>query len=50
MMCAETLALDLINQPELLEKPPHTCISAAWYWASKGLNTLADTGQFNQIT
>lgn len=50
MMCGEALALDLINQPELLEKPQHACMSAAWFWASKGLNTLADAGQFEAIT
>ena len=50
MTCGEALALDLLNQAELLEKPQHACMSAAWYWASKGLNTLADTGQFDKIT
>ncbi|WP_332726755.1 glycoside hydrolase family 19 protein [Pseudomonas sp. ESBL9] len=48
--CGEALALDLINQPELLEKPQHACMSAAWFWASRGLNTLADAGQFDKIT
>ncbi|OKA18169.1 chitinase [Pseudomonas versuta] len=50
MACGEALALDLLNQPELLEKPQHACMSAAWYWAIKGLNTLADTDQFDKIT
>ena len=50
MLCGEALALDLINQPELLEKPQHACMSAAWFWASGGLNTLADAGQFDTIT
>ena len=48
--CGEALGLDLINQPELLEKPQHACMSAAWFWASRGLNTLADSGQFDTIT
>ncbi|MGQ8916067.1 glycoside hydrolase family 19 protein [Pseudomonas lundensis] len=48
--CGEALALDLVNHPELLEKPQHACMSAAWFWASRGLNTLADTGQFDKIT
>ena len=46
----EALALDLVNHPELLEKPQHACMSAAWFWASRGLNTLADAGQFDKIT
>ena len=48
--CGEALGLDLIRQPELLEKPQHACMSAAWFWASRGLNTLADEGKFDTIT
>ena len=48
--CGEALGLDLIKQPELLEVPQHACMSAAWFWATKGLNTLAETGQFDKIT
>ena len=50
MACGEALGLDLIKQPELLEKPQHACMSAAWFWATKGLSTLADAGQFDKIT
>ena len=35
---------------ELLEKTQHACMSAAWFWASRGLNTLADAGLFDAIT
>jgi Predicted chitinase len=42
--------VDLISQPELLEQPQYACLSAAWFWASKGLNTLADAGKFETIT
>lgn len=48
--CSEGLGLDLIKCPELLEKPQHACMSAAWFWAIKGLNTLADADQFDKIT
>ena len=48
--CGEALALDLVNHPELLEKPQHACMSAAWFWVSRGLNTLADRGQFYTFT
>ena len=48
--CGEALALDLINQPELLEQPKTACLSAAWFWAVNGLNTLADAGDFEKIT
>ena len=50
MACGEGLSLDLINHPELLERPQHACMSAAWFWATRGLNTLADAGQFDRIT
>lgn len=48
--CGEALGLDLINHPELLEQPEHAAMSAAWYWATHGLNTLADAGEFSKIT
>ena len=48
--CGEALGLDLVNHPELLERPQHACMSAAWFWASRGLNTLADVGKFDTIT
>lgn len=48
--CGEALGLDLINHPELLEQPQHACMSAAWFWATHGLNTLADADKFETIT
>ncbi|MGX9570798.1 glycoside hydrolase family 19 protein [Pseudomonas sp. CFBP 5748] len=48
--CGESLGLDLINQPELLEQPQWAAMSAAWFWSSRGLNTLADVGAFDKIT
>ena len=48
--CGEALGLDLINHPELLEQPQYACLSAAWFWATNGLNTLADADKFEAIT
>lgn len=48
--CGEALGLDLINKPELLELPQHASMSAAWFWSARGLNTLADQGEFVKIT
>ena len=39
----------LLKQPELLEQQ-WAAESAAWYWWSKGLNTLADRDDFITIT
>lgn len=44
------LGLPLLDQPELLEQAEWSAISAAWWWASHGLNELADAGKFEQIT
>lgn len=48
--CGEALGLDLIDKPALLELPQHAAMSAAWFWSTRGLNTLADQGQFVKIT
>ncbi|KAB0517551.1 glycoside hydrolase family 19 protein [Pseudomonas extremorientalis] len=48
--CGEALGLDLVARPELLELPQHATMSAAWFWSTRGLNTLADQGQFVKIT
>ncbi|MFT0517041.1 glycoside hydrolase family 19 protein [Pseudomonas faucium] len=50
--CSRALFGDerLLAQPQLLEQPRWACESAAWFWHSRGLNTLADRGEFNRIT
>lgn len=40
----------LLDHPELLEMPDAAARSAAWYWQSRGLNELADAGDFLRIT
>jgi putative chitinase len=50
LSCGAALGLDLIYQPELLEQPKYACLSAAWFWATNGLNTLADADKFETIT
>ena len=50
--CSRALYGDdrLIATPKLLEQPEAACDSAAWFWWSRGLNSLADTGAFRAIT
>jgi putative chitinase len=48
--CGQVLDLPLIDNPELLETPENACRSAGWYWQSRGLNELADKGDFLLIT
>lgn len=50
--CSEALFGDsrLLVTPELLEQPVYASMSAGWFWQSRGLNTLADQGDFEKIT
>ncbi len=41
---------DFEASPAELEKPEWAALSAAWYWHSRNLNTLADAGDFEGIT
>jgi len=49
-LCGKALGLDLLSSPELLGRPDHAAMSAAWFWQSNGLNELADAGLFERIT
>lgn len=40
----------LLAHPQMLEEPQWAAESAAWFWHSRGLNQLADRGEFNRIT
>lgn len=41
---------DFVAEPERLEEPWWAALSAADYWDMRGLNELADVGDFDQIT
>lgn len=48
--CGTMLNLPLLQHPELLEIPQNAALSAGWFWAGHGLNTLADQNAFAAIT
>ena len=48
--CGKAISIDLINQPGLLATPDYACMSAGWFWNKKGLNALADAGDFETMT
>lgn len=50
--CGQALFGDdrLLEMPTLLEDTVAACRSAAWFWHSRSLNPLADTGAFRAIT
>lgn len=43
------LGLPLEDEPELLEQAEHAAQSAAWWWAKRGLNEMADAGRIRDI-
>jgi putative chitinase len=49
-LCGKALEIDLINQPYLLEQPDYAALSAAWFWSTHNLNSLADQDLFVKIT
>jgi putative chitinase len=48
--CGNELQVDLDQEPEYLETPEGAARSAAWFWWSRDLNELADTGDIKTIT
>lgn len=46
----QALGVDLIANPERLTEPMLASRSAAWYWHQRGLNALADKGDFKLVT
>jgi len=46
----EALGVYLLSDPTLLALPELAARSAGWYWQSRGLNELADVGDFRRIT
>ena len=52
LACSKALFGDdrLLRTPELLEQAEWACKSAAWFWSSRNLNALADSGSFEMIT
>jgi len=48
--CGDALGLDLLAEPELLERSDLACRSAGWYWQEHALNELADRGDIRSIT
>jgi putative chitinase len=48
--CGAGLGVDLVSSPELLLTPQYAVLSAGWFWNKKGLNSLADSGDFETMT
>jgi len=51
--CSLALTRDpgtFLNHPDLLSTPMYAVQSACWFWEDRGLNELADAGDFRRIT
>jgi putative chitinase len=48
--CGSGLGVDLLSNPDLLSTPEYAALSAGWFWNKKGLNALADAGDFETMT
>lgn len=48
--CSKGIDVDLLKTPEYLETPEGAAMSAGWYWATNGLNALADADDIKAIT
>jgi predicted chitinase len=47
---SEALGIDLVNNPTRAADPDVGFRTAAWFWTTRGLNELADSGDFLGIT
>jgi putative chitinase len=48
--CGLGIGVDLLADPTLLLDPRYAALSAAWFWNKKGLNSLADTQDYETMT
>jgi len=48
--CGSGIGVDLLSNPDLLSTAEYACLSAGWFWNKKGLNDLADTGDYETMT
>jgi putative chitinase len=48
--CGSSIGVDLLSNPNLLNTPEYAALSAGWFWNKKGLNALADAGDFETMT
>jgi len=47
---SNAFGIDFIKEPELLESPEYAVLSSLWFWKSKNLNQIADSGNFELLT
>ena len=48
--CGSSLSVDLLSNPDMLLDPKYAALSAGWFWGKKGLNSLADSQDYDTMT
>jgi len=48
--CGAAIGEDLANRPDRLLMPVNAALSAGWFWATNGLNEVADRGDIRTMT
>jgi putative chitinase len=48
--CGLGIGVDFLSDPTLLLDARYAALSAGWFWNKKGLNSLADSGDFETMT
>lgn len=49
-LVSNALGVDFVSRPELIEQPDFATMVSCWWWKMKGLNEVADTGDFRKVT
>lgn len=50
MAVGEAVGMPYKDKPDLVAEPAGAIVTAAWYWATAGLNQLIDQGNFDATT
>jgi len=45
----KAMGFDYEGNPHIVAQLPHSVLVSCWYWQSRGLNALADKGDFDEI-
>lgn len=48
--CGTALGVDLLTDPDIAKTPDMACLTAGWFWDSRGLNALSDSEGYEQMT
>ena len=48
--CGTALGIDLLSNPDLVSHNPVAVLSAGWFWDTRKLNTVSDTGDVERAT